>query len=242
MRRIEKTAQTLLANFNSTKNHFIPKVSTTTLFIATSNKQIDIKKRKEITELQKVWDIFQLLQIARFNIWQAANLEDKEAWEQYIYVLNTLLWYAPCEDYIKQVFYIRNTDKIITDSTYKNNVLKWNDTNYNKIIPLQDRLLTEDLKRQLQPLKEKVNLIKHRLPILPNNKEFSWGVMTAHKSENSVLGIEFETDSILSTDGLKYKVPMEELLTIIENSDKAINQFLVKYIIPKWEHYNEADS
>lgn len=72
--------------------------------------------RKDILLSQRANDLTTVISFARINLQDSICMTDNR-YRQYIYALNSLLWYNSCFDYVWQYAYF---DKVATNVTDKN--------------------------------------------------------------------------------------------------------------------------
>ena len=189
--------------------------------------------RKDILLSQRANDLTTVISFARINLQDSICMTDNR-YRQYIYALNSLLWYNSCFDYIWQYAYF---DKVATDVT---------DKNYEKLLPQihpsshpNEEVLLHytaliELHKKLQILRSYANKLKHRLPIFDIEKQngiafFNFG----SANPNSIIGYEIDWDSKFSSEDSIVHDPVKitTIWDMLFQADEDIYSFYMDEII-----------
>lgn len=138
------------------------------------NHQVKTYGPCDVILKQRVQDIVQVIQIARMHLQKAAVCHtDSEIWMQFILVVDAMIWYNSCYDYIGQYYVLYrklselpDNKRLYTDNSDYIDLLSTK--NYKKNVLPQHVELLEKLFDTLEDLRNLVNHIKHRLPLLPS--------------------------------------------------------------------------
>ncbi|MGN0234984.1 MAG: hypothetical protein ACI4BD_01530 [Paludibacteraceae bacterium] len=139
------------------------------------NRDVKTYGTRDVILKQRVQDIVQVIHIARMHLRKAALCtKDNETWMQFILVVDAMIWYNSCYDYIGQycVLYkkledLQNNERLYIDNSDYINILSTK-----KFIEHSSEKHSQplsDLYGKLQELRTYVNYAKHRLPLLPSS-------------------------------------------------------------------------
>lgn len=183
--------------------------------------------------VQRLNDLSVTMQIARMNL--SYSINEENAWKQYVFALNALLWYNACDDYICQYVYLSEHEHEITNANYFDTIEKLRG---HKLVQLRKNHVDLDwLHGNLEPLRDCANIIKHRMPILDRSKQkFSVGFFDTIPNPNSKFWFSIVDDSLLSSGVTKQNsYSIEQLLNLLITSDKIICDYAEKHLYSQLE-------
>lgn len=197
--------------------------------------------RKDILLSQRANDLTTVISFARINLQDSICMTDNR-YRQYIYALNSLLWYNSCFDYIWQYAYFDKVATNVTDKNYKTLIKKCRPFPQSKERVLLNYIALMNLCEQLDTLKEFANKLKHRLPFFDMQKQNGIAFLNfGSANSNSIIGYETDWDSIFSSEGSIVHDPIKitTIWDMLFQADKDIYSFYMNEIISSHSNIQE---
>lgn len=183
--------------------------------------------------VQRLNDLSVTMQIAQMNL--SYSINEDNAWKQYVFALNALLWYNACDDYICQYVYLSEHEHEITNVNYFDKIEELRGSKLWQLRKTHANL--KQLYDRLAPLRDCANIIKHRMPILDRSKQkSSVGFFDTISNPNFKFGFSIVDDSLLSSGVTKQNsYSIEQLLNLLITSDKIICDYAEKHLYSQLE-------
>ena len=189
--------------------------------------------RKDILLSQRANDLTTVISFARINLQDSICMTDNR-YRQYIYALNSLLWYNSCFDYVWQYAYFDKVATNVTDKNYEKLIKKCRPFPLSKEQALLNYTALMKLCEQLNTLKEYANKLKHRLPIFDIDKQNGIAFFNLGSANpNSIIGYDIDWNSMFSSEGSIVHDPVKitTIWDMLFQADKDIYSFYIDEII-----------
>ena len=157
-----------------------------------ANMEDDRSLKRDILLSQRANDLANVILFARINLHDSINTID-DKYRQYVYALNSLLWYNSCFDYIWQYTYFDKVATNVTDKNYEKLLPQIHPSSHpNEEVLLHYTALIE-LHKKLQILRSYANKLKHRLPIFDIDKQNGIAFFNLGSANpNSIIGYDID--------------------------------------------------
>ena len=198
-----------------------------------ANMEDDRSLKRDILLSQRANDLANVILFARINLHDSINTID-DKYRQYVYALNSLLWYNSCMDYIGQYVYFDKVATDFTDKKYEKLLKKSHPSSQPKEKELSQHTALIELYNKLETLRNFANKLKHRLPIFEIQKQpgiafFNLG----SANSNNIIGREINWDSKFSTEDaiVHDSVKITTIWDMLFQADKDLYSFYLNEII-----------
>lgn len=198
-----------------------------------ANMEDDRSLKRDILLSQRANDLANVILFARINLHDSINTID-DKYRQYVYALNSLLWYNSCFDYIWQYAYFDKVATNVTDKNYEKLIKKCRPFPLSKEQALLNYTALMKLCDQLNTLKEYANKLKHRLPIFDIDKQNGIAFFNLGSANpNSIIGYDIDWNSMFSSEGSIVHDPVKitTIWDMLFQADKDIYSFYIDEII-----------
>ena len=189
--------------------------------------------RKDILLSQRANDLTNVILFARINLQDSIHMI-KDKHRQYIYALNSLIWYNSCFDYIWQYAYFDKVAINVTDKNYKNLLKKTHPFSTSEEKVLLEYTALMELREKSHALRNFANKLKHRLPIFDIEKQNGIAFFNLGSANpNSIIGYEINWDSKFSSEDSIVHDPVKitTIWDMLFQADKDIYSFYLNEII-----------
>ena len=189
--------------------------------------------RKDILLSQRANDLTTVISFARINLQDSICMIDNR-YRQYIYALNSLLWYNSCFDYVWQYAYFDKVATNVTDKNYENLLKKTHPFSTSEEKVLLEYTALMELREKLHALRNFANKLKHRLPIFDIEKQNGIAFFNLGSANpNSIIGYEINWDSKFSSEDSIVHDPVKitTIWDMLFQADKDIYSFYLNEII-----------
>ena len=189
--------------------------------------------RKDILLFQRANDLTNVIVFARINLQDSICMIDNRH-RQYIYALNSLLWYNSCYDYIWQYVYFDKVATNVTDKNYEHLLQQIHPSSRPKEEVLLHYTALMELHKKTQVLRNFANKLKHRLPIFDIQKQNGIAFFNLGSANpNSIIGHEIDWDSKFSSEDSIVHDPVKitTIWDMLFQADEDIYSFYLSEII-----------
>lgn len=197
--------------------------------------------RKDILLSQRANDLTTVISFARINLQDSIHMTD-DRHRQYIYALNSLLWYNSCIDYIWQYVCFEKVHISVTDENYE----KFLNKSRPSFKPKEEWLLHYtaliELYKKLDDLRGFANKLKHRLPILDIQKQNGIAFLNLGAANpKSIIGYDIDWSSKFSSEDSIVHDPIKitTIWDMLFQADKDIYSFYMNEIISSHSNIQE---
>lgn len=197
-----------------------------------ANIENEKKLKKDILLSQRANDLKTVISFARINLQDSIWIDNR--YRQYIYALNSLLWYNSCFDYIWQYAYFDKVAINVTDKNYENLLKKTHPFSTSEEKVLLEYTALMELREKSYALRNFANKLKHRLPIFDIEKQNGIAFFNLGSANpNSIIGYEINWDSKFSSEDSIVHDPVKitTIWDMLFQADKDIYSFYLNEII-----------
>ena len=189
--------------------------------------------KKDILLSQRANDLANVILFARINLQDSIHMiDDKD--RQYIYALNSLLWYNSCMDYIWQYVRFDRVTLDVTDENYEKLLKKSYPSTSPKEKELSQYTALIELYNKLETLRDFANKLKHRLPIFEIQRQNGIAFLNLGSVDsNNIIGRDIDWDSKFSSEEVIVhdSVEITTIWDMLFQADKDIYSFYFNDII-----------
>lgn len=189
--------------------------------------------KKDILLSQRANDLANVILFARINLHDSIHMIDDKH-RQYIYALNSLLWYNSCIDYIWQYVRFDRVTLNVTDINYEKLLKKSYPSSHPKETELSQYTALIELYNKLETLRDFANKLKHKLPIFEVLKQDGITfVDLGSANSNNIIGRDIDWDSKFSSEEaiVHDSVEITTIWDMLFQADKDIHSFYFNNII-----------
>lgn len=197
--------------------------------------------KKDILLSQRANDLTNVILFARINLQDSILMIDNK-YKQYIYALNSLLWYNSCIDYIWQYVCFDKVYANVTDKNYEKLLKSSHPFSKPEEEVLFSYTALMELREKSHSLRNFANKLKHRLPIFDIQKQNGIAFFNLGSANpNSIIGHEIDWDSKFSSEGSIVHDPVKitTIWDMLFQADKDIYSFYMNEIISSHSNIQE---